>query len=193
MFGRKFFFPAGILLGLLLALTLTPLSSIPPEIMDSLSGKEPGEGVASSTIAKVQRMFAGMSLPDFPDFDELTSNLTFVETARKALTNRDFHVGNRLLTDGYKKKHPVILIPGIVSTGLESWGTSEDSKGFFRKRLWGTTTMIQAVLSDKNRWVDALSLDPVTGLDPEGYKVRAAQGLDAASEFIQGKTMRWNV
>lgn len=31
-------------------------------------------------------------------------------------------------------------------------------------------------LTDKEKWVKALSLDPVTGLDPEGHKVRAAQG-----------------
>lgn len=31
-----------------------------------------------------------------------------------------------------------------------------------------------------------MSLDPVTGLDAEGAKVRSAQGLDAASYFITG-------
>ena len=29
-------------------------------------------------------------------------------------------------------------------------------------------------------------LDPNTGLDPPGAKVRAAEGIDAASMFIQG-------
>lgn len=46
--------------------------------------------------------------------------------------------------------------------------------------------MIRAVLTDKDRWVEAMAVDLETGLDPPGYKVRAAQGLDAASEFIQG-------
>jgi phospholipid:diacylglycerol acyltransferase len=31
-----------------------------------------------------------------------------------------------------------------------------------------------------------MMLDPLTGLDPEGAKVRAAEGIDAASSFIQG-------
>lgn len=31
-----------------------------------------------------------------------------------------------------------------------------------------------------------MGIDLVTGLDPPGHRVRAAQGLDAASEFIQG-------
>jgi len=48
------------------------------------------------------------------------------------------------------------------------------------------STDTQAVLTEKERWVEAISLDPETGLDPPGHKVRAAQGLDAASEFIQG-------
>lgn len=31
-----------------------------------------------------------------------------------------------------------------------------------------------------------MMLDPVTGLDPPGVKIRAAEGIDAASSFIQG-------
>lgn len=46
--------------------------------------------------------------------------------------------------------------------------------------------MIRAVLTDKDRWVEAIGIDLDTGLDPPEHKVRAAQGLDAASEFIQG-------
>jgi phospholipid:diacylglycerol acyltransferase len=55
----------------------------------------------------------------------------------------------------------------------------------------------------RDTWLEALSIDSETGLDPVGHKVRAAQGLDAAvsppltsryegswlsrqSEFIQG-------
>lgn len=39
-----------------------------------------------------------------------------------------------------KPHFPVVLIPGIISSGLESWGTSEKSRRFFRKRMWGTTS-----------------------------------------------------
>lgn len=41
-----------------------------------------------------------------------------------------------------KPHHPVVLIPGIISSGLESWGTSEKSRKFFRKRMWGTTSKV---------------------------------------------------
>lgn len=67
-------------------------------------------------------------------------------------------------------------VQGIVSTGLESWSTTPESRPWFRKRLWGSTSMLRAVVSDKERWVQALSLDLDTGLDPPGHKVRAAQG-----------------
>jgi hypothetical protein len=35
-------------------------------------------------------------------------------------------------------------------------------------------------LTSRQRWLQALSIDLQTGLDPPGFKVRAAQGLDAA-------------
>lgn len=50
-------------------------------------------------------------------------------------------------------KHPVIMIPGVISTGLESWsleGTPEcPTKPYFRKRLWGSWHMLRAMLLDK--------------------------------------------
>ena len=47
--------------------------------------------------------------------------------------------------------------------------------------------MIRAVLTERDKWIAALSLDPVTGLDPSpSIKIRAAQGIDAASTFVPG-------
>ncbi|OXC68404.1 hypothetical protein AYX13_03108 [Cryptococcus neoformans] len=164
IFGRKFFFSVGILLGIIIAIWAMDFSSLPADIKDVWT-----------------------ALPTSLDPRDLVSNLTVVDTARRALENRDFTVGEEVKAQfGIDKHHPIILIPGIVSTGLESWGTEVVARSFFRKRLWGTSTMIRAVLSNKERWVQALSIDPETGLDPPGFKIRAAQGLDAASEFIQG-------
>lgn len=190
-FGRKFFFPAGIALGLAVsAVVFTPLSNIPPEILESLYTDA---GNLDMRMPDMKNMVSGMKFPSF-DFDlrDLANNLTVVQQTRKVFTNRNFEAGLELgQSEGITAHHPVILIPGIVSTGLESWSTSEENKSWFRKRLWGTSTMIQAVLSDKKKWIEALSLDPETGLDPVGFKVRAAQGLDAASEFIQGYWVRF--
>ncbi|RCH85922.1 hypothetical protein CU097_008520 [Rhizopus azygosporus] len=85
-----------------------------------------------------------------------------------------------------KPHFPVVMIPGIVSSGLESWGTSERSRKYFRKRLWGTMAMIRSVLLDKESWTEHIMLDPETGLDPPGYKIRAVHGVEAADYFITG-------
>jgi len=37
----------------------------------------------------------------------------------------------------------------------------------------------------RERWLQALSIDLQTGLDPPGFKVRAAQGLDAAVRLLR--------
>ncbi len=64
------------------------------------------------------------------------------DPARDWLQGRDFAVGDALSRQGITAKHPVILVPGVVSTGLESWSTSPEYRGYFRKRLWGTTTFV---------------------------------------------------
>lgn len=46
--------------------------------------------------------------------------------------------------------------------------------------------MLSQVTFNREKWMNSLLLDPVTGLDPPGAKVRAAEGIDAASSFIQG-------
>ncbi|KAF9380091.1 hypothetical protein CPB97_008582 [Podila verticillata] len=104
------------------------------------------------------------------------------------LTEEEFYPGEALRQEqGYKPKYPVTMIPGIVSTGLESWSTTHNcSQKYFRKRMWGTTTMFKAVLLDKECWISNMRLDSETGLDPEGIRLRAAQGLEAADYLVPG-------
>jgi phospholipid:diacylglycerol acyltransferase len=83
------------------------------------------------------------------------------------------------------------MIPGVISTGLESWGTEEGSRQYFRKRLWGSWSMMRALVLDKASWKRHIMLDKDTGLDPPGIKLRAAQGFDAADFFITGYWI-WN-
>jgi phospholipid:diacylglycerol acyltransferase len=92
-----------------------------------------------------------------------------------------------LLSQGIKAELPVIMVPGVISTGLESWGTTNTSRQYFRKRLWGSWSMMRALVLDKEGWKRHIMLDKQTGLDPEGgIKLRAAQGFDAADFFITG-------
>lgn len=106
---------------------------------------------------------------------------------REAVNYDSFSAGLNLLSQGIHADHPVIMIPGVISTGLESWGTTNKSRAYFRKRLWGSWSMMRALVVDKEGWKNNIMLDKYTGLDPPGgIKLRAAQGFDAADFFITG-------
>lgn len=45
--------------------------------------------------------------------------------------------GVRLKGEGLTPLHPVVLVPGIVTGGLELWEGKPCTEGLFRKRLWG--------------------------------------------------------
>ena len=102
-----------------------------------------------------------------------------------------FSIGLAARSEGIEAQYPVIMIPGVISTGLESWGTAEQSRQYFRKRLWGSWSMMRAMVLDKASWKKHIMLDKDTGLDPPGIKLRAAQGFDAADFFITGYWI-WN-
>ncbi|GAA5845245.1 hypothetical protein JCM3766R1_003369 [Sporobolomyces carnicolor] len=169
---RRLWFLVGGLLGILGGWLLTegdPLNSFSNFDMDNISSYLDLQNIDLPALS-------GLNLSELvaPGRDWLNSR-----------TN-SFEVGREAKKRGLTKKHAVILIPGIVSSGLESWSTAPDAASFFRKRIWASTSMIRSIVTSKEAWVRAMSLDPYTGLDPEGYKVRAAQGLDAATAFMPG-------
>ncbi|CAE6380259.1 unnamed protein product [Rhizoctonia solani] len=167
---RRVLFPLGLALGVLASFFL--LSPLPPNLAVLLEEYD----------------LTSLSLPGLEfEWDQIAQSISKSTPGNLWAESKDFRVGTELKEQGLEASHPVILIPGIVSTGLESWTTSPEYRSYFRKRLWGTTTMVRAVLTDRDRWIAALMLDPDTGLDPPGIKVRAAQGLDAASTFMPGK------
>ncbi|KAI1190397.1 Lecithin:cholesterol acyltransferase-domain-containing protein [Nemania serpens] len=114
------------------------------------------------------------------DMKDLISSSQFIESSDA------FSVGIKARAEGLAVHHPIIMVPGVISTGLESWGTGNTSRPYFRKRLWGSWTMMRALLSDKDVWKQHIMLDKKTGLDPPGLKLRAAQGFDATDFFITG-------
>lgn len=110
---------------------------------------------------------------------------------REAVNYDSFAVGLYLQAQGISAHHPVIMVPGVISTGLESWSTGEKSRQYFRKRLWGSWSMMRALVLDQALWKNHIMLDKETGLDPPGIKLRAAQGFDATDFFITGYWI-WN-
>jgi phospholipid:diacylglycerol acyltransferase len=110
---------------------------------------------------------------------------------RDTVSYDPFSVGLFLQSQGVQAKHPIVMIPGVISTGLESWGTGPQSRQYFRRRLWGSWSMMRALVLDKTEWKNHVMLDKETGLDPPGIKLRAAQGFDATDFFITGYWI-WN-
>ncbi|GAA6006558.1 hypothetical protein JCM10207_004972 [Rhodosporidiobolus poonsookiae] len=171
---RRAFFVLGGLFGIFLGWLFTegdPLASLANLDLDSFT---------SWDLQSV--------LSDMPSLSALNVTELFQPGKEWLSASRanNFQVGRDAVKRGLKKKHAVMLVPGIVSSGLESWSTAPDAAPFFRSRIWSSTSMIRAVLKNKEAWTRAMSLDPFTGLDPDGYRVRAAQGLDAASAFMPG-------
>lgn len=94
--------------------------------------------------------------------------------------------GRKMSDKGAQAYYPVILIPGVISTGLEVWRGKKCSEPYFRQRLWGTLTMLRMMILDRECWLEHMRLDVTTGSDPGEIKVRAAQGLEAADFMFPG-------
>ena len=54
---------------------------------------------------------------------------------------------------------PIIIIPGIVSTGLELWRGTECATGRFRHRFWTSMQMVDNIGRDYQCWLKHLSLN----------------------------------
>jgi len=102
-------------------------------------------------------------------------------------------IGVRKAREGFVARSPVVMIPGIITTGLEVWDGEDCIRSYFRQRIWGTTTMFQSLLSDPDCWARHLALNGTTGLDPlqrphfnRSIRVRPAQGFESADFFVGG-------
>ncbi|CUS23331.1 LAQU0S09e02366g1_1 [Lachancea quebecensis] len=143
------------------------------------------------------------SLQDYvDDWKEILPQglMSLISDAQRTTSPKDltesFAVGKQLHKDlNLTDKHPVIMVPGVISTGIESWGLYGDeecsSEAHFRKRLWGSFYMLKTMVLDKVCWLRHVMLDPETGLDPANFTLRAAQGFEAADFFMAGYWI-WN-
>ncbi|KAI8093378.1 Lecithin:cholesterol acyltransferase-domain-containing protein [Halteromyces radiatus] len=173
---KRFHFIVGVTVGLL----ATYGASTTPTANDFQS-------YLSMQLAEMD--FPSLMLPTGVLVDDLLGNFTsfFNPANTPTITEETFMPAwGAKDTMDLKPHFPVVIVPGVISSGLESWSTDEKARKYFRKRMWGTATMFRAVILDKESWIHHVRLDPVTGLDPPGAKIRAAQGLDAADYFVTG-------
>eukprot|EP01134_Creolimax_fragrantissima_P004166 CFRG4166T1 len=112
-------------------------------------------------------------------------------------------IGRSLRADGYMAHYPVVLIPGLCSSGLLVQ-KSEEKPGWEDTRLWlsinklggstlfktndvtnisDTMSLSQAAAAQRNTWLRHLCLDQ--GIDdPPGIQVRPMEGIDAV-DFLE--------
>ncbi|KAH9060542.1 Lecithin:cholesterol acyltransferase-domain-containing protein [Lactarius vividus] len=175
---NRFWFPFGIILGIALGLVFVGPYTLP--------------NIPGHFSVFLEDYDISLPLPLLPidlsrvqaEWQRLIS--TIPEPWKLNADGREFRVGDAIKARGLEANYPVILIPGVISTSLESWSTSPEYRAFFRQKVWGGFQMLSQVTFNREKWMSSLLLDPVTGLDPEGVKVRASEGFDAASSFIQG-------
>lgn len=124
------------------------------------------------------------SLPDWVN-DTVLARLPALELQPET-RSRARGPGVELRERGLTPKHPVVIVPGFVSTGLELWRGKKCGAHFFRRRMWGTPAMARAFFSNQKCWMEHMRLDGRTGSDPESIRLRAVRGLEGVDWFVPG-------
>ncbi|KAJ3014577.1 hypothetical protein HKX48_005082 [Thoreauomyces humboldtii] len=100
---RRLFFALGVLGGAALAALIFSAAS---------------PGVSSTDV------FQFLSGENLPSLEFLGTLREYFETSSSDQDYGDFQPGARLAATGIRAKHPVVMIPGIVSTGLQVWNSA---------------------------------------------------------------------
>eukprot|EP01012_Entosiphon_sulcatum_P016559 TRINITY_DN21482_c0_g1_i2.p1 TRINITY_DN21482_c0_g1~~TRINITY_DN21482_c0_g1_i2.p1 ORF type:complete len:418 (-),score=58.94 TRINITY_DN21482_c0_g1_i2:651-1883(-) len=147
-------------------------------------------------LAFLRNLVDTFHLTDLQILPEITSGDTYNFFAGKDLRqfiprtvpwkSSEKRPGQLLAEQGLRAKYPVVLLPGLVTTGLEIWSGEACAMKYFRQRMWGTLTMVQTMLLQPECWLQHMALDIGTGLDPEGKKLRPAAGFEAADYLMPG-------
>ncbi|RNC52239.1 phospholipid:diacylglycerol acyltransferase [Trypanosoma cruzi] len=91
-----------------------------------------------------------------------------------------------------RRKHPVMIIPGFISTALEVWKDNLECvqaqrsiASNFRQRMFGPRLLF-LLFMDPLCYLRLFSLDKRTGFDPPGVKIRPDIGFSASDFFMPG-------
>ena len=109
--------------------------------------------------------------------DSLRDRFASLAPFRPSSTFRPHHA------ESLKPKHPVIMIPGFITTGLEVWESESCVEDAFRQRIWGGLSMLKHLVKNPTCWLKHMSLSE-SGLDHPKIRLRPAGGLEGGDYFI---------
>eukprot|EP00796_Vickermania_ingenoplastis_P012029 gene12029-8282_t len=138
-------------------------------------------------------LLPGMSaVPILSRFSGAASNVFVAidteEGDRPGLSFFDKHNGG---SAALPNRHPVVIFPGFITTGLEIWEANSTCLRRLKVnpslRTWMLgPSMILLMLRDAACWLHLFSLDPESGLDRDGTRIRGGEGAAAVSQFVPG-------
>ena len=82
-------------------------------------------------------------------------------------------------------------MPGITSTALELWQGRSCARREFRSRYWASTNTVRKAVIDPLCLLEHLVLNASTKSDPEGVRLRAADGFSAADYWLSEAGAFW--
>ena len=163
------------------------LAPPPPEkFIDSLFDFDfdPIEEISKvgDTFVTQWKELANLEVPNF-SFDAIYYSLM----NDSAILTESKRPGLEQWEKGLRKEFPIVIVPGATTTGLEIWRGKPCAKAYFKQRLWGTMSMFSSLAGmESSCWLEHMSMNHTTGLDPEGITVRPAEGLSNVEYFMPG-------
>ena len=95
-----------------------------------------------------------------PDYSIFLRNSVEKVLKQLNLTSPEYRLRPGQLYAPYRQPSmPIIIIPGIISTGLELWKGTECAKGKFRHRFWTSMQMVDNIGRDHQCWLKHISLN----------------------------------
>ncbi len=107
---------------------------------------------------------------------------------------KKLRVGQEKFNLGYRAKHPVILIPGFASSGLDVWQSPE--KSWYRERLWVSlgklsqkflSENIKSTVSSLSGWVQAAKSLMGTSMPPPEPEDQSQTQKNSETERVNTK------
>ena len=141
------------------------VGALVPRFPDDPSGK-PGEPVSVRGVwREIEHAANGLDRA-LPGLGQLAEAIAAIGSATGP--GEEKRPGQTARAAGMRAKHPVVIVPGFTTTGLEVWKAGKCAEGVgFKQRLWGNLGMIASVLGMSGECLlEHLSLDQDTGLDP---------------------------